>query len=210
MTRKRSPPHWPVVDQWPLDSPRQWRVMPDFDVYVVVNLDKRLKKNGPVAGDLGHDSMKHVLYLCYQFLWIRLPTQRTNDAIITSSLRKKTSRCRFDVIMMLLLRHVSSRIFWGVVLLALSRVSARQGSMHFCPIKISRGSHFMSPRDPKTLEESMPLQYERTQICVRGVQIKDSVGSQEPKMTSFWLKTWLKMKYDCPTANGGILGSVSI
>ena len=27
-----------------------------------------------------------LVYLCYQFLWIRLPTQRTHDAITTSSL----------------------------------------------------------------------------------------------------------------------------
>ena len=31
------------------------------------------------------------------------------------------------------------------------KVSARQGSMQFCPTKISLGPHFMSPRGPKTL-----------------------------------------------------------
>ena len=37
----------------------------------------------------------------------------------------------------------------------MDRVSVRQGSMHFCPTKISVGPHFMSLRGPKT-QEPMP------------------------------------------------------
>ena len=51
------------------------------------------------------------------------------------------------------------------------------------PLYESQGS-----KAPSLLEESMPLQYERTQIWVSGSHIKDSVGSQGPKMTTFWLK----------------------
>ena len=55
----------------------------------------------------------------------------------------------------------------------------------------------MGSKGPSSFEESMPLQDKGTQVRVRGVHIKDSVG---PKIAIFWLKPWLRMKCVCPTA----------
>ena len=63
------------------------------------------------------------------------------------------------------------------------RVSARQGSMCFCPTKISGCPfyEFKGSKDPFPLKELMPLQYEGTQIWLGGSMLKIVRGPRVPK-----------------------------